>query len=73
MENQIERKVIVMESGEQIVSEVGAGMSATVHITGDRVKKEITLDVTDDEFAVIQEQAMTNDIPADILRSKKAE
>lgn len=70
--DQIERKILITEGGQQIPVETGAGMISTFYFSDDRVKEEVKLDVTAVEFAKIKKQALTNKIPAAILRTKKA-
>ena len=72
MDEETTKQVFIMESGDQIPIEVGVGMIADFFIVGDSVKERITLDVGAEEFAKIQEQAVTNDIPDDILTNRKA-
>lgn len=69
----IERKVMLTANGQQIAVEHGAGMSVSVYLPDDVVVEQFSLDVTADEFATIKEQAVTNEIPADILSTKKAD
>lgn len=69
--DQIERKVLITEGGQQIPVETAAGMISDFYLPNDRVKEAVTLDVTDAEFEKIKKQALTNKIPAAILRSKK--
>lgn len=68
----IERKIIITEGGQQIPVETGVGMVSTFFLPDDRVKEEIKLDVTDAEFEKIRKQALTNKVPAAILKGKKA-
>ncbi|MFN3004977.1 hypothetical protein [Mycolicibacterium wolinskyi] len=70
--DQIERRILITEGGQQIPVETGAGMISTFFFSDDQVKEEVKLDVTEAEFEKIKKQALTNKIPAAILRSKKA-
>lgn len=70
-DQQLEHKVIITTKGEQIPVQSPAGVTVRVDLPNDPVKDEVALDVTPDEFKDIQKLAVTNDIPADILKHKK--
>lgn len=72
MDEEINRQVFIMESGDQVPVEADAGVVVGFFIAGDKVKDQVTLDVSQEEFAKIQEQAVTNDIPDAILQNRKA-
>ncbi|MEV0360072.1 hypothetical protein AB0H71_28840 [Nocardia sp. NPDC050697] len=68
----MERKIIITEQGQQIPVEAPHGVTVSVLPTNDAVADEVVLDVTEKQFGYLQKQAVTNDISAVILRSKKA-
>lgn len=72
-EETIEYKVIITSKGEQIPVQSSSGITVGVFPSGDTVKQEVVLDITADEFTNLQKLAVTNDIPADILKEKKAD
>lgn len=67
----MKRSVFVTESGQQIPVEAAPGMRVFMSIPDDPVKEEVELDVDDEQFKEIQNLAMTNNIPADILKTRK--
>lgn len=71
-DQELQHKVIITESGEQIPVQTPPNVDIKVFIPNDPVKQEVQLDVTPEEFEQLQKQAVTNDIPADILNDEKA-
>lgn len=58
----------VHESGEQFAMTHPDGVRMGVVMSGDPVKTEATVDVAQVDVAELQKLAVTNDIPADMLR-----
>ncbi|WP_425005742.1 hypothetical protein [Mycolicibacterium sp. S3B2] len=69
--DKVERKVIIMKSGDQIPVSTSPGAIVSFYVGEDRSEDAVTLDVTDKEFEALQKQAVTNNIPTAILRDKK--
>ncbi|MGW5074079.1 hypothetical protein [Rhodococcus sp. NPDC004095] len=72
MEN-LSHKVFVTEQGQQIPVQLGDGIDVIFTVDGDEVVDTVPIEATPQEFEQIQIQALTNEIPADILREKKDE
>ncbi|MBJ8343931.1 hypothetical protein [Antrihabitans sp. YC2-6] len=67
MEEDLQYKAVVTESGEQILMSSAPGMSLRIMSDGDPVVHETELKVSPNEFAELQKQAETNSISNDIL------
>jgi hypothetical protein len=73
MEDNFSYSVIITKKGQQIPVKSASGVSLSVRLPDDPVIDEVNLDITADEFADLQKLAVTNSIPADILKLKKAD
>lgn len=69
---ELRRKIIITKNGQQIPVESALGVDLEVFIQDDSIKEVVHLDVSDKEFDSMRKQAVTNKIPAAMLRSKKA-
>ena len=63
-------KVIVTDK-QQITVSMPSTMDIQVLVEGETIKDDVSLDVTEKEFGKLRKQAMTNKIPAAILRGKR--
>lgn len=71
--DEVEQKIIITKNGQQIPVQARDGAVVSIYLPDDEVDREVQLDVSAEAFIELQEQAVTNDIPADILSSKKAD
>lgn len=71
MDQEVQRKVIITESGQQIPVQMPINASGGVIVPDDSIKDEIMLDVTEKEFNTMQRQAMKNGIPRTTLLKKR--
>lgn len=73
MDDELTRKVAITAKGQQIPIESGSGVTVTIALADDDVKREVLVDVSTEQFDEMRKQALTNDIPAAILKTRKSD